>query len=50
MKANGATLSSLPPDQVDIMKTTLEPMLDESVAALEKAGKPAKAFVDAYRK
>ena len=50
MKSNGATLSLLPPDQVDIMKTTLEPMLDESVAALEKAGKPAKAFVEAYRK
>jgi TRAP-type C4-dicarboxylate transport system substrate-binding protein len=50
MKSNGATLSSLPPDQVEMMKTTLEPMLDESVAALEKAGKPAEAFVEDYRK
>jgi TRAP-type C4-dicarboxylate transport system substrate-binding protein len=50
MKSNNATITPLAADQVDIMKTTLAPLLDDSVDALEKSGKPARAFVDDYRK
>ena len=49
MLANNAEIKSLDAAQVDSMKTILEPLLKDSVDALEKSGKPASAFLDAYR-
>jgi TRAP-type transport system periplasmic protein len=49
MAANHSALKALPADQVEAMRTTLQPLLKDSADALEKSGKPARAFLDAYR-
>lgn len=50
MTANKATLAALAPDQLDVMRRKLEPLRLDSVDALEKAAKPARAFLDEYTK
>jgi TRAP-type C4-dicarboxylate transport system substrate-binding protein len=50
MVTNKVSIKPLPPDQLAAMKLKLEPLLDGSVDALEKNGKPARAFLEEYRK
>jgi hypothetical protein len=50
MAGNKATLAALAPDQLDVMRRKLEPLRQESVDALEKGAKPARAFLDEYTK
>jgi TRAP-type C4-dicarboxylate transport system substrate-binding protein len=50
MLANKVSIKPLPPDQLAAMKLKLEPLLEISVDALEKNGKPARAFLDEYQK
>jgi TRAP-type C4-dicarboxylate transport system substrate-binding protein len=49
MAANNTTLTDLPPDQVAVMRSTLQPLVKESIEAVEKSGKPAQAFIDAFQ-
>jgi TRAP-type C4-dicarboxylate transport system substrate-binding protein len=50
MLANKVSIKLFAPTQVDVMKSKLEPLLDASVDALEKSGKPARVFLEEYRK
>ncbi len=50
MLANKATITVFAPTEVDVMKSKLEPLLDAAVDELEKSGKPARAFLEEYRK
>jgi TRAP-type C4-dicarboxylate transport system substrate-binding protein len=50
MLTNKVSIKPLAPTQVDVMKSKLEPLLDASVDALEKSGKPARALLEEYRK
>jgi TRAP-type C4-dicarboxylate transport system substrate-binding protein len=50
MRANKAAITALAPTEVDVMKAKLEPLLEASVNALEKSGKPARVFLAEYRK
>jgi TRAP-type transport system periplasmic protein len=49
MLANNAVMKPLPPAELDAVKARLVPLTEESIQALEKNGKPAKAFVEDYR-
>jgi TRAP-type C4-dicarboxylate transport system substrate-binding protein len=49
MLANNAVMKPLPPAELDAVKARLAPLTEESIQALEKNGKPAKAFVEDYR-
>ena len=38
------------PEEVDKMKALSKPIIKNAIAKLEKEGKPAQAFFDAYTK
>jgi TRAP-type C4-dicarboxylate transport system substrate-binding protein len=48
MAAAKVSMTPLAADQIDAVKAKLEPLRDTAVDDLEKAGKPARAFLDAY--
>ena len=50
MLANKVSITPLKPNQIEVMKSKLQPLLDASVDTLEKGGKPARAFLEEYRK
>jgi TRAP-type C4-dicarboxylate transport system substrate-binding protein len=50
MQAAKVTITPLESGQIEAMKAKLAPLLDTSTDELEKAGKPARAFLDDYRK
>ena len=50
MLTNKVSISVLVLTEVEVMKSKLEPLLDASVDALEKSGKPARVFLEEYRK
>ena len=50
MLTNKVSIKLFAPTEVDAMKSKLEPLLDASVDELEKSGKPARAFLEEYRK
>jgi len=50
MLINKVSINVLAPTEVEVMKSKLEPLLDASVDALEKSGKPARVFLEEYRK
>jgi TRAP-type transport system periplasmic protein len=48
MLSKGIQISQLPDSELARAKEILAPLKDKALASLEKAGKPAKAFVEAY--
>jgi TRAP-type C4-dicarboxylate transport system substrate-binding protein len=50
MLTNKVSIRVLAPTEVDAMKSKLEPLMEASIDALEKNGKPARAFLEEYRK
>jgi TRAP-type C4-dicarboxylate transport system substrate-binding protein len=48
MIGKGVQISQLPDTELARVKEMLIPLKDKALAELEKAGKPAKAFLDAY--
>lgn len=50
MVGQKVSIVTLAPDQIQKMRTTLEPVLKASIDAWEKQGKPAQALVDEYLK
>ena len=46
----GLKIITLPPADVAKMKELAKPIVEKSIAALEKQGKPARAFYAAYTK
>ena len=48
--AQKVTLKTFAPAELDKFKTDLAPLVEGSVAALQKSGKPAQDFLNAYRR
>ena len=48
MRANKVAIDTLPPQQVDIMRVRLAPLIAGAIETLEKSGKPARQFLDEY--
>jgi TRAP-type transport system periplasmic protein len=48
MLAKGVVISKLPDGELARIQELLAPLRDKALAELEKAGKPGKAFLDAY--
>ena len=48
MLAAGVKIDTLPPAQVERLREVLRPMVKEAVEAMDKAGKPATAFMADY--
>jgi TRAP-type C4-dicarboxylate transport system substrate-binding protein len=49
MTDSKAVIAPLAADRVEAMRVKLAPLRDSSIDAAEKAGKPARAFLDAYQ-
>ena len=50
MLAKKVTITTLPDQELKAVKAALAPIVDKSVDAVEKAGKPGRKFLEAYTK
>lgn len=48
--AKGLQITTLPPEDVAKMKEGIKPLVESAIGALEKDGKPARKFYEAYTK